>query len=97
MADTYITNKVKISYKYFISRNIINKADKINPIPTLNKSKQRIGYNKNKNFQEKEIPSNRQNPNKTNKLIPKLIKEATFLDSKNRYFGIFTFEKILAL
>ena len=49
------------------------------------------------NFQVKVILSTMQNITNTHSVNPKLIRVWTFLENKNRYFGIFTFVNIPAL
>ena len=97
MADKYIKRRVKISYRYFISRNIKYSADKIKPLPKLKSTRQPIGYNSKINFQLNATPSIIQKRKRTATFIAKFIRDDTFLESKNIYFGTFILENIPAL
>ena len=72
-------------------------AERIKPIPRLNSTRHRIGKSRKINFQVKGIPSIATNRKRISKVRPKLIREDTFCENKNRYFGILTFVKIPAL
>ena len=83
-------------HKYCISRKNTNNADKINPIPKLKIIKQAIGYKRKINFHVKAIPSAATNAKKMINVNPKLMRDETFCEKRNRYFGTFTLVKILA-
>ena len=96
MADMYIRSIVNTLHKYCMSRKKTNNADKISPTPILNKTKQQIGYNKKINFHVKVMLSIIAKTKNTHNVSPKLISVWTFLENRNKYFGTFTFVKILA-
>ena len=96
MADAYINSCVKIDHKYCTSRKKTNRADRINPMPMLNRSKERIGTSSSINFQVNVIPSMRQKIKNTTSTNPKLMSACTFFEKRNRYLGTFTFVKIAA-
>ena len=73
------------------------RADKTRPTPLLNRTRQQIGKRSIKKLKCKEMLSAKTNTKKTHKVRPKFIKEETFFDSRNKYFGILIFVKILAL
>jgi hypothetical protein len=75
---------------------ITNNADKINPHPILNIIIQKIGYSNNRNLNENAIPSTATNIRKIINVKPKLISDATFLESRNIYFGRLIFVMIPA-
>jgi hypothetical protein len=54
------------------------------------------GYNKRKNFHVNEIPSKATKTKNIISVSKKFIKDETFFDNKNKYFGTLTFVKIPA-
>ena len=72
-------------------------AERMKPTPMLKTIRQRIGNRSKKNFGVKGIPSMATNRKKIIRVSPKLIREDTFLDSRNRYLGTLTLVKMPAL
>lgn len=56
-----------------------------------------MGYSRHRNFQVKGRPSAATKMKKTTSVRPKLMREETLRESRNRYFGTFTLVKIPAL
>ena len=69
-----------------------NNADSTSPTPTLNSINVIIGYIKSTKRQVKGTPSIATKIKNITSISPKLIREATFCDNKNKYFGTFTLE-----
>ena len=66
------------------------------PTPRLNTTRQVMGYRSARKWGPKEMPSNSANRKNTHRFSPKLMRDDTFLDSTNRYFGTFTLVKMRA-
>ena len=84
-------------YKYPISRKKTKRADKINPIPKLNRIRQPIGNISIKKWSPKAILSKKTKAKKIANVNPKLIRVDTFFENKNRYFGTLILLNIDAL
>lgn len=83
-------------YKYPISLKKTKSADRINPIPILNRIRQAIGYKRNKNLGVIGNPLTTTKTKNIERVKPKLIREDTFLDKRKIYLGTLTLLKIPA-
>jgi len=90
MAESHMTSIVKILYRYCMSLKNTNSADSTSPTPMLNIVIVMIGYKRKINRQWKDTPSITTNKKNIRSIRPKLIKDATFCDSRNRYLGTLT-------
>ena len=88
---------VRMPHKYCISRKNTNSADRTSPIPRLNIIMQPVGYSKRKKRHVKGIPSTATKVKKIRSVSPKLIRDETFWEKRNKYLGTFTLVKIPAL
>ena len=63
------------------------------PIPKFKMIRQMMGYSSERNLMENGIPSNPTNKKNMIRVSPKLIREETFRENRNKYFGTFTLVK----
>ena len=88
---------VNTDHKYWMSRKKTNNAESIKPTPTLNSTRQVMGYSSRTNFHVNVMWSKMQNKKNTHRVRPKLMRVCTFLENRNRYLGIFTLVNMEAL
>lgn len=74
-----------------------NSAERISPIPKLKSTRHAMGYRSSINFQVNGIPSKKTKKKKIRRVNPKLIREDTFFEKRNKYLGTFILLKIAAL
>ena len=94
MADIYSSSWVKTDHRYWMSRKKTKRAERTNPTPMLNRTRQQMGYKSRTNFQVKVMLSKMQKAKKTQRVRPKFMRVWTFFENRKRYFGTLTFVKI---
>jgi hypothetical protein len=86
----------KTPHKYCTSLKKTKSADNISPIPRLKTIRNKIGIASPRKYGVIGTPSMIQKSKNTTKVRPKLIREETVLENRNRYLGTFIFVNISA-